>query len=353
MKKVTNLILLGMLSMLVGTAFASPLLISELEVRPYSKPLPKGLTADIDVDVVYSNFSIGDSNGDLIDISYFVVLNITNNCDDLAGIHMTQFSTAQNITYGEIPSDSIFFGENWTNSIGWESEAACVDGEWYNLTWIPPGWREPTEEGYWWAGVQLKDKAVGAAVGGNVTNIYMNMNGTWVDVTGRVEWLDNEGNVIDVLPERQPSGSKAVTFSYTYFGEMKIFGTNQTSSSDDSDTGSIFTVETYAPIEFNHKWEPHQSRLIVLSSNRKVSSKLLEPSKIEALTTEPVTFYVSVHSHLTDAIGVFDSSSVDEEIKEIQFEATDDGYLYNTILSDNQMFVTDSFGIEVFIEPRS
>jgi hypothetical protein len=353
MKKGTNLIFFGMLSMLIGTAFASPLLVSELEVRPYSKPLPKGLTADIDVDVVYSNFSIGDSDEDFIDISYFVVLNITNNCDDWAGIRIAQFSTAQNVTVGEIPPDSIFFGENWTNSIGWESEAALVDGEWYNLTWIPPGWREPTTEGYWWAGVQLKDKAVGAAHGGNLTNIYMNMNGTWVDVTGRVKWLDDEGNLIDILPERLPSGSRAVTFSYEYFGEMKIFVTTPTNSSDDSDTGSRLTVETYVPIEFNHNWEPHQSRLIVLSNNRKVSSKLLEPSKIEALKTEPVTFFVSVHSHLTDAIGVFDSSSVAEEIKEIQFEATDDGYLYNTILSDNQMFVMDSFGVEVFIEPRS
>jgi hypothetical protein len=32
-------------------------------------------------------------------------------------------------------------------------------------------------------------------------------------------------------------------------------------------------------------------------------------------------------------------------------ELTEDGYLYNTILSDNQMFVMDSFGVEAFIEP--
>ena len=314
--------------------------------------MPKGLTADIDVDVVYANFSIGDSDADLIDISYFVVLNITNNCDDWAGIHMTQVSTAQNVTVGAIPPDSIWFGENWTNSIGWESEGAWVDGEYYNLTWIPPGWREPTEEGYWWAGVQLKDEAVGAAVGGNLTNIYMNMNGTWVDVTGRVEWLDDNGNVIDILPERLPSQARAVTFEYTYFGEMQILGTAQINSTSDPDM-NMLNVESYAPIEFDNNWAPHQSRLIAISSNRKISSQHLGPSKIEALTTEPVTFYVSVHSHLTYALGVFDSTSVDEEVKEIEFEITDDGYLYNTILSDNQMFVTDAFGVEVFIEPRN
>ena len=46
MKIGTNMILLGILSMLIGTVFASPLLVSELEIRPYVPPLPKGPTAD-------------------------------------------------------------------------------------------------------------------------------------------------------------------------------------------------------------------------------------------------------------------------------------------------------------------
>ena len=41
------------------------------------------------------------------------------------------------------------------------------------------------------------------------------------------------------------------------------------------------------------------------------------------------------------------------ELKPIQLEITEDRYIYNTILSEDQMFVTDSFGVEVFIEPRS
>ena len=128
MKIGTNLILFGILSMLIGTAFASPLLISELEIRPFHEPLPKGPTADIDVNVVYANFSIGDTAEDLTGISYFVVLNITNNSDDYAEISMVTFDAAQKITKGA-SSDSPFFGENWTSSLGWRAKGAWVDGK--------------------------------------------------------------------------------------------------------------------------------------------------------------------------------------------------------------------------------
>jgi len=45
--------------------------------------------------------------------------------------------------------------------------------------------------------------------------------------------------------------------------------------------------------------------------------------------------------------------STAKEIKQIQLEITEDGYMYNAILADDQMFVMDYFGVEVFIEPRS
>ncbi|MGD9130582.1 MAG: hypothetical protein PVH73_03285 [Candidatus Bathyarchaeota archaeon] len=359
MKIGTNLVLLGILSLLVGTAFASPLLISELDIRPYSKPLPKGPTADIDVNVVYANFSVGETsvsaiyNRNVTEISYFVVLNITNNSDERAGILMTDFSAAESITRG-ISSDSIFSGENWTSSLCWDAEGAWVDGKWYNLTWVPAGWSDPTGEGYWMEGVQLKDKAVGGAVGGNVTNIYMNMNGTWVDVTGRVEWLDDNGNVISIHPERLPShASEAVTGSGICFGEMLIFGMNQTGSTYDPNMDPGVSVTRYVTMEFNNVWEPHQSRLIAVSSDREVLSMFVDSFKIEHLKTEPTSFRGVVHSYLKDTVGVYDSTAVDDEIKQVQFETTDDGYIYNTILSDDEMFVMDSFGVEVFIEPRN
>jgi len=358
--------LLGILSMLIGSAFASPLLISELEIRPYHEPLPKGPTADINVNVVYANFGIGDTAEGLTDISYFVVLNITNNSDDYAVISMVTFDAAQKITKG-IPSDSPFFGENSTSSSGWDAKGAWVDGKWYNLTWVPNNhfwmnasslihgkemWSEemwedlPMGEGYWMEGVQLIDKAVG----GTVTNIYMNMNGTWVDVTGRVTWLEDDGSVVSVKPERM-NLSGAVSVSGLLFSEIKHFG--MVFGGEDDDTMGHLFATTNTPIEFNNLWAPHESRLIALSSNRKILNMFLDSSKIEQLQTEPITFRSSVHSQLNGTVGVYDSNSVDDEIKQVQMELTEDGYLYNTILADNQMFVMDSFGVEVFIEPRN
>ena len=206
----------------------------------------------------------------------------------------------------------------------------------------------PMGEGYWMEGVQLMDKAVG----GTVTNMYMNMNGTWVDVTGRITWLDNDGNVVDINPERLPAHtSKAVTGSGSFFGEMIIFDSGGNSTDDEE--APLSTISTRAPIEFNNLWAPHQSRLIAFSANREIFSMFLEPSKIEQLKTEPITFRGSVHSQLNGTVGIYDSNSVDDEIKQVQLELTENGYIYNAILSDNQMFVMDSYGIEVFIEPRN
>jgi hypothetical protein len=366
MKIGTNLILLGILSMLVGTAFAAPLLISELDIRPYVAPLPKGATADINVNIAYVNFSVGETSedaeyGNLTDVSYFVVLNITNNCDYWASINMIQFTAAKSITKG-ITSDSPFFGENSTSSGGWEAEGAWVDGKWYNLTWVPysnfwmnasslisgrddMGDFEVIGEGYWMEGVQLMDKAVG----GNVTNMYMNMNGTWVDVTGRVEWIDDRtGEIVDIHPERV-NPPTVVTGSGTIFSEHILLGPGS-SSSPEREIGPM--TSTSIPEEFNYLWAPHQSRLIAISSDRQILTKLLDLDKIEQLATEPITFRGSVHSHLNGTVGVYDSTSVDDEIKQVKLELTEDGYLYNAILSDDQMFVMDSFGVEVFIEPR-
>jgi hypothetical protein len=383
MKIGTNLILIGILSMLIGSAFASPLLISELEIRPYNEPLPKGPTADISASVVYANFSVGDTsvvyNRNVTDLSYFVVLNITNNSDEWAVVNQVNFDAAEKITKG-ISSDSPCFGENWTSSLGWEAKSAWVDGKWYNLTWVPHShfwincssiiygeemWGEGLMmgEGYWMEGVQLKDKYVG----GTLSNIYMNMNGTWVDVTGRITWLDDTGNIIAIHPERMDTHtSKAVTSSGVLFSEMKFLGranigvaTTYVVSNDgeviEVVNGEILhaSITTNVTLGFSNLWAPHQSRLIAISTNRRILSELVEPSRLELLETGPIAFRLRVHHRLNGTLGIYESSSFSDEIKSVQMELTEDGYLYNIILSEDQMFVMDSFGVEVFIEPRS
>jgi hypothetical protein len=363
MKIGANLILLGILSMLIGTAFASPLLISELELRHYAGRLPKGPTADVSASIVYVNFSVGETsvvyNKNVTDLSYFVVLNITNNSDEWAVVDWINFDAAEKISQG-VSSDSPFSGENWTDGIGWEAEGAWVDGEWYNLTWVPAGWREPTGEGYWMEGVQLKDKAVG----GTVTNIYMNMNGTWVDVTGRIQWIDYNGNVVDTKSERV---NCLATISGVFFSEMKFLGRAGIGSNTEvvvSEDGEVVeviedaetlhsSITTNVTEGFSNLWAPNQSRLIAISTNRRILSDFVEPSKIEQLETTPISLRASVHHRLNDTLEVYDTTSYIDEIKQVQLELTEDGYLYNTILSDNQMFVMGSYGVEVFIEPRN
>jgi len=372
MKIGTNLILLGILSMLIGTAFASPLLISELEIRPFHEPLPKGPTADISASVVYANFSVGDTsevyNKSVTDISYFVVLNITNNSDEWAVVQQVNFDAAEKITKGAA-ANSVFAGNNWTSSSGWEAEGAWVDGEWYNLTWVPHSnfwinctsiiygeemWGEGLTmgEGYWMEGVQIMDKHVG----GILTTTYMNMNGTWVDVTGR----------INVTRREEPNPSNAVSVSGIFFSEMKFLGRASIGSatayvvSDDGEVTEVIDAEilhasitTNVTLGFSNLWAPHQSRLIAISTNRRILSELVEPSRLELLEKGPISFRLRVHHRLNGTLGIYESSSFSDEIKPVQMELTEDGYLYNIILSDDQMFVMDYFGVEVFIEPRN
>ena len=111
MKIGTNLILLGILSMLIGSAFASPLLISELEIRPGPLQRPEGPKAEFSVNAVYVNFSIQDNTNitapewypehlpwNQSGISYFVVFNITNHSNMTAMVRLSYLSVAKEIS---------------------------------------------------------------------------------------------------------------------------------------------------------------------------------------------------------------------------------------------------------------
>ena len=77
---------------------------------------------------------------------------------------------------------------------------------------------------------------------------------------------------------------------------------------------------------------------------------------LESLKEGEITLYTGATNYLSDYIvngTYFNTYSSATELKTVQFEITDNGYLYNTILADDQRLVTDSFGVEVFIEPRS
>ena len=339
MKIGTNLILIGILSMLIGSAFASPLLISELEIgeiKPFPEP-PKGPTADISGDVLYANFSIkpNSERETLVDLSYFVVLNITNNSDDWVNVTAIQFDAeVQNYT---MPEDNSNVKSTTEIGRGWDAEGAWVDGEYYNLTWVPNkegfyGPFEPDSEGYWMEGVQIYELYI------NYEFAYtrMNMNGTWVDVTGRI----NVNRPVGWPPTDPVTGG-------TLFSEIKFL---RGGFFHDPEVAGL-QVPVGVPLEFDECWAPHQSRLIALTDARSVPIKYFEASKLEKLETEKVLFNTSVTSHL-NASTIWDSSAVAEDTTQVHLDVTEDGYIYST-LPEDQMFVMDSFGVEVFIEPRN
>jgi hypothetical protein len=345
MKIGTNLIFFGLLSMIIGTAFASPLLISELEIgeiTPFPEP-PKGPKADLSSDLLYANFSINPNSEreTLTDISYFVVLNVTNNSDDWGNITAVQFDAeVQNYT---MPEDNSNFKSTGESGRGWNAEGAWVDGKWYNLTWVPnkagkygedgfSGPFEPDSEGCWIEGVQIYELYVNY----ELAYTRMNMNGTWVDVTGRIEVTRPSG-----WPPNEP-----VTDG-TIFSEIKFLRGGTFHNPEVAGLQVLVGV----PLEFDECWAPHQSRLIALTDARRVPIKYFEASKLEKLETEKVLFTATVQGHLNSST-IWDSSAVTEETIEVQLEVTEDGYLYSTMPED-QMFVMDSFDVEVFIEPRN
>ncbi|PVX23349.1 MAG: hypothetical protein CW716_12400 [Candidatus Bathyarchaeum sp.] len=357
-----KLVFIGILSLLVGTVFATPLLVAELEeIKPYKDPLPKGTTADVSVDVIYANFSIGDtwlhedSNRNVTDITYFVVLNVTNNSDECAEVTSVEFTAAKNVTKG-ITGDSPFVSDKFTGYSGWEAEGAWVDGIWYNVTWVPHNnfwinctsiiqgqdmWGEdsPEGEGYWMEGVQIMDKREGGILG-TITSTYMNMNGTWVDVTGR----------INVTRPEEADPKDLVTVSEPLFSEMKclIPGT-----SSGMENWVLDGITTNTDADFNKRWLAGESRLIAITNNRSILTSILSPSKLELVKTEPVSIKLRAHHRINGTLGIIDTYSFTTKIKSVQFETTPQGYLYNTVLSDDQMFMMDEFGAEVFIEPRN
>jgi hypothetical protein len=82
MKIALKMLIAAILSLTVGIACASPLLVTELNIRPWINQV-HGVTAQFEVNVVYANFTL--QNGDKPvtqdsgpTISYFAVVNITN-----------------------------------------------------------------------------------------------------------------------------------------------------------------------------------------------------------------------------------------------------------------------------------
>jgi len=341
MKIKTNFLLIGLLSLLIGTAFASPLLLSELEIRP-GPGLPEGPKADFSVNVVYANFSLQDNanitvpdwypeTANLSAVSYFVVLNITNHSDEAAVIMDSIVTVAGDVSKGV--NNGTWGGGGWF-------EGAWLDGEWVNVTLFPS---MQLDNGTWIDGYLQEGVYVRYGYSdGELTTNSMYIDGSWVDVTGRINVTLNEDIGCVSLFDN-------LLVSHFYLFQNRD---SYNASHDDSSDSFFSTTIWSGPEDFNNTWAPHQSRLIAFTG----AEVFFMPDGLEALETGTMYIQTTVSNRLVNNLynGTLVSTwSTAEEIKQIQLEITEDGYVYNFILSDDQMFVTDSFGVEVFIEPRS
>jgi hypothetical protein len=417
MKIASNFVFIGILSLLIGSAFASPLLISELDIVPFWITT-EGPKADFTVGVAYADFTIqgpsarldvnlGEYNVSVL--NYYVVLNVTNHSELPAEVRAFQFTAAKDIRV--IPSAlGGFINVNKESYVGHlgaaRVEGVWLDGEWINMTWVPDGgldeiwlsedifppkgleevWdpdpgnifmpadvfdmflsnnipvfpyiagtgmrsnkttsyshggsRLYIEGGnYWIEGVPLKE----FIDINEVTTTLIYHNGSWIDVSGRVE--------VKQRPHLRATNS-LLNLGISVQGESARNNSIPYSGISHGSSDSDFFISPLPP-GFNNTWAPQQSRLILLTRTLDISESWIDD---ESLKEGEITFYTETMSFLNDNLvnGTYiNTYSIESELKTVQLEVKENRYLYNTILADNQKFVTDSNGIEVFIEPRN
>jgi hypothetical protein len=408
MKNGIKLLFAAIFSMSVGIACASPLLISELNLAPYPY-LPEGPKPEVTANVAYASFSVQPADPSLpvpewyhgnetpTAVNYNIMLNVTNLSDESVTVDFLEASAAQNYTRGPAP-----FLANGVSSTQGSQRYVYLDGELINATWIPNSGNVPTaphpdipgqppypsslpwdiesnatfpQDGYWREGVELSD----TYVNGTLAYTYMYINGTWTDVTGRVEVPNREDifsnmasathNIVSgwynfqaPLPEGWDPGSHTSTSTQTFENGTTITTTvktknpiipPETNRTDDYSAPNSDQVTIYTgPGKFDATWAPHESRLIMLSGTVFAYDADVE----QYLQGGNMAVRIMGQARLTDSVingTMTDTSTVIDAIQQITVHADGDSFVYNGALGANQTFQPDQWGVEVFIDSGS
>jgi len=382
MKIGLTLIAIALSGLITGLAFATPLMLSELDVRPWIHHI-QGPTADFEIEIIFANFTVLNPNeptseADDLSVKYQVWLNVTNPSGLGATLLDVNFAAAGEITAYSGPP---LIGANSSGGWGWEAEGALVDDKWYNLTWVngtypffdrdgnmePSPFEIPWQTGYWMEGVQLYQRHVN----GTIVATYLNMNGTWTDVTDRIvlEELDHGSghSLKDVVADQLriyqkyvPDASNASVVFDSDGNEIQVpsvidvgNGTEVTVSVD-SLSGTIYIQagEGY----FNNYWKPGESRIVLIEGSQKFGS-WVNFNPVDVLSSGTITFKtITFNSADTDFwLGnntVQDNWSYANELKTIELTKENNSYIYNMALVEKYKFSVDEWNAEVFLEPR-
>jgi hypothetical protein len=378
MKFGVKMLTAAVLSLLMGIAFASPLFISDLKVVPFYT-IPQGPKAEFSADIVYANFSVqqsiveteGGVNCTLV--RYFVVLNITNLSDSPAKVGLLDFGAAKamKVEMEALGGRYISSSKTGTESgaTGTTVEGVWLDDQWINVTWVPgeypngiaiipqcpwggvtqttiPNLPDNTfQSGYLIEGVPIYERHVlNAASNTMKTYDYIYVNGSWVDVTGRIS-----------VNYPQPTIMATNTLVYETLHVVSDCYFNALSPTNTTDSLQVpgMSVVWSGEGGFDKNWKSNQSRLIMMRGTKEVHNQ----ESIDSLETGRIMLYGAVCDYLKDKQEMngtlINTYSTATNLKEVQLQKTADGYIYNAIMSENQRFQPDQWGIEVFIKPRS
>jgi hypothetical protein len=365
MKHTLKLLIAAVLSLSAGVAFASPLYFSDTNIAPYPR-LPEGQKANMSASVVFANFTVQTANSSLpapsessiqnatpTSITFNVVLNVTNYSDKASALSQMEVTVAKKIYSGEptIPITGRYEGPH---------KGAWLDGQWVNVTWIPPegipfanpktlpqapNYTYPSFHpiggngtGYWRAGVELSI----TYTQGNISEILMLLNGTWTDVTGRI-----------VVPDLENPADGAVGASGVIADQVMTF---QTLPSADStpNVNSITGRGTVlcGPNNFDDSWAPGQSRLILFKGTCFTDAV----NALSYLQAGSIGIQLTGQGRLVDSLvngSLTDTSAAIDATQYIQLQSNGNVFVYNPVLAATQQFQPDQWGVEVFIQPGS
>jgi hypothetical protein len=352
------------LSISIGIIATTPLLVAELNLRPWITHM-QGPITPFNIEVVYANFTVTNPNTPITQtsgptINYYTVVNVTNPSDYTACLTDTMFWAAQNI---QNTTDQKPRGDNdWIVGGGGMAKGAWVDGVWYNATrYIPypfpdtngtitqSPWHYMDQEDYWMEGVQFYKVTVYNDAG-TTSYIYLNMDGTWVDVTGRV--------TID-LPKDEPTYA-----AYGIIADQQVY----------YHTGEIFDYSDSYPASkafyvvgnnvFDNHFAPGESRLLAIFGSWEVTLDWMALTEKGYINPVDViqSGNIQTKAHVASDVvvnrdagnnAVFDTWTYIDVIQNLTLSRVGNSYIYNVVLSNDQMFQLDKYGAEVFIVPRS
>lgn len=406
MRTTPKFIICAMLSVLIGIAVTAPLMASELVVKPWKTQIP-GPTAHFNIDTVYANFTTENadtpftkSSGPTID--YQVVLNITNPSDYPAKLNTVFFGAAKTVTNTTGQGLLSSIGGNWSSGGGFEAKGAWVDGVWYNLTYVNgtyPHFDEngtmtnspfnipSSEKGHWMEGVQGYERTVHDNEGTH-TYTYLNMNGTWTDVTGRITYdkaqngatyalygtvanqnlffqrTANHNTTVTITNDLNktaglPPNSTQITTTYPNGGISTNIVSGRLNDTAGITRDSLMKFIDTGEGGFDNLFAPHESRLIVIQGTFEARAYVTTTDNPVTTLESGILYLKSTTNNVVDIDPVVDertymnTRSTDDAIQQIKLTHIGNSYIYNTVLGANQQFQFDKSGAEATIVPRS